>query len=210
MDQRPKFSSNMTVEEFNDFYWYKAELIDICRSVSLPTSGTKAELNEYIIKYLTGVPATQIHRTYQTRNTKKLLSEEINPTTPLLSSGFRLNNEARKFFEKYFQIEKFSFKKSMAIKMRLVQKENDQSATVQDLIDAYLSNNSVFSNKEETTYQWNNFVRDFNRDPNSKNYTNKMKVAAILWKKVRDSSGNKKYRHSLIKESYQEIAIFEK
>ncbi|WP_309510841.1 hypothetical protein [Companilactobacillus paralimentarius] len=36
-----------------------------------------------------------------------------------------MNAEARKFFADYFQMSKFSFKKSMAIKMRQVQSDQD-------------------------------------------------------------------------------------
>jgi hypothetical protein len=101
-----------------------------------------------------------------------LKTEQINPQTKLLATGFKLNAEARKFFADYFQMSKFSFKKSMAIKMRQVQSDQDTSATVQDLIDAY-QNKTLTDNEEEHTYQWNNFVKDFNHDERSKKYSQK-------------------------------------
>ena len=51
---------------------------------------------------------------------------------------------------------------------------------------------------EEQTYQWNNFVRAFNADPRSMIFSNKMKVASILWSKVRDNPVSKEYRTDLI------------
>lgn len=140
MVDRPCFSKKLSVEEFKKFYWYKTELVQICKDNQLPSYGTKAE--------------------------------QINPQTKLLASGFKLNAEARKFFADYFQVSKFSFKKSMAIKMRQVQSDQDTSATVQDLIDAY-QNKTLTDNEEEHTYQWNNFVKDFNHDERSKKYSQK-------------------------------------
>ncbi|KKW87747.1 hypothetical protein XA20_07740, partial [Lacticaseibacillus rhamnosus] len=78
--------------------------------------------------------------------------------TKLLNSGFSLNKEARKFFEDYYNVPKFSFRKSMGIKMREVEKSGDTKATVADLIHVIENDESdITSNKEEQTYQWNNF-----------------------------------------------------
>lgn len=136
-------------------------------------------------------------------------TEQINPQTKLLATGFKLNAEARKFFADYFQMSKFSFKKSMAIKMRQVQSDQDTSATVQDLIDAY-QNKTLTDNEEEHTYQWNNFVKDFNHDERSKKYSQKMKVAAIIWSKVRDGQTDKTYRSQLIDQYQSEIEKYRK
>lgn len=49
-----------TLSEFEQTYYYKTELVKLCRQLKLPTSGTKAELNSYIRECLNGTPATQI------------------------------------------------------------------------------------------------------------------------------------------------------
>ena len=41
-----------SITEFEHTYYYKTDLVKICKSLSLPTSGTKAELNSYIMSYL--------------------------------------------------------------------------------------------------------------------------------------------------------------
>lgn len=86
---------------------------------------------------------------------------------------------------------------------------------VKDLMSVYLENKSSKQNEttklpdymipEERTYQWNNFVKDFNKDPCSKKFKNKMKVAALLWRKVRDKPGSKKYTSNLINEYENEV-----
>ena len=73
--------------------------------------------------------------------------------------------------------------------------------TVADLIEIYINSKSgdkFNKSLEERTYKWNNFVKDFNNDESSKKFKNKMKVASILWSKVRDNPGPKKYNYSLV------------
>lgn len=61
---------------------------------------------------------------------------------------------------------------------------------------------------EERAYQWNNFVRKFNADMRLKEYTNKMKVVAILWSKVINTLGLKEYNEILIDTYKDEIEIY--
>src|SRR5690625_6430364 len=51
---RPEFSEKMSIEKFETYYWYKDELKEICRTYQLPVSGTKAELEQYIKRFLAG------------------------------------------------------------------------------------------------------------------------------------------------------------
>lgn len=59
----PKFLGDWILNNLNEFkqqYYYKADLIKICRYLKLLVSGTKTELNSYIQDYLDGIPVTQI------------------------------------------------------------------------------------------------------------------------------------------------------
>ena len=69
------------LNEFKQQYYYKADLIKICRYLKLPTSGTKAELNSYIVDYLAGIPSAQIKFKRQKRKKRSLKYEEINLDT---------------------------------------------------------------------------------------------------------------------------------
>ena len=100
----------------------------------------------------------------------------------------------------------FKFTKEMAATVRKVKKEKNRNFTVMDLLKIYKIGKQCkamkaypfdFMQPEEKTYQWNNFVRDFNQDYRSKSFKDKMKVAALLWGKVRDNTGDKRYRSSL-------------
>ncbi len=94
----------------------------------------------------------------------------------------------------------------MAIMMREVEKNADTEATASDLI-ASLSykKNSYTDDSEEKTYQWNNFVRDFRKDPNNSIFSSQMKVASILWKEVKNSNKEKVYNQELVRENYDLI-----
>ncbi|MGT2784239.1 SAP domain-containing protein [Streptococcus merionis] len=205
-----EFSKEMTPAEFKEQYWYKADLEAICRQQQLPTYGTKAELTAYILDYLSGKAASDIVPVRKNHRLKKsLTADEITLDTKLLDSGFSLNNEARVFFQSYLGLDKFSFKKAMAIKLREVEVGQDHSATVADLV-AILENPqlSPIANKEEKTYQWNQFVKEFNQDPLSKQYHSPIKVASILWQHVRQSRREKIYHSDLLEEYAEKITPF--
>lgn len=211
MSNRPLFDSRMSSKVFISFYWYKEELQKICREYKLPSYGTKAELTSYIVRFLDGVPLSNIRSVRKIRRdiTGKLKAEDIKLNTKLLNSGFSLNKEARKFFEDYYGVSKFSFRKSMGIKMREVEKSGDLEATVIDLVHVIENDEmDLTHNQEEQTYQWNNFVRDFRNDNCSKKYRYPMKVASVLWKIVRESNQEKKYNHELMIKNSKSIEMY--
>lgn len=213
MSKRPEFHLGMTSENFLKYYWYKTELEQICHDNKLPSLGTKAELTDYIVQFLAGKSIEKIVsvRKIKRNTTKHLTAAQITLETRLLNSGFSLNNEARKFFANYYGVKKFTFRKAMGIKMRAVETAGDTKATVADLILALESKStSVVNNDEEKTYQWNNFVKDFRHDQASKEYSDSLKVAAFLWKIVRDSDGEKNYSHELLVDHMDAIEKFHK
>ena len=93
---------------------------------------------------------------------------------------------------------------------RKAEAEHDEKATVSDLIQQMQNwnQNKTASSAEKNTYQWNNFVRAFFKDPATKQYNQRLKVASLLWKKVRMSSDNKVYRHNMLKRYGKEIQIY--
>ena len=206
--KRPIFSEKLSVSEFKKFYWYKTELQEICQKYKLPTYGTKYELAVYIIQFLNGTPAHLI-KPVRKNNRSGIPASEITPHTKIIASGVSLNNETRKFFCKYYNVKKFSFNKAMGIKMREIESNNDVEATIQDLIDVYEKGTmDLTGNNEEKTYQWNNFVREFRNDKISSLYNTPLKVAAILWGKVRDSDMPKKYNRKLVELYQDDISSF--
>ena len=52
--ERPDFSDIKDYDEFCKYYWYRDELIKICKNLGLEASGGKIELNGIIQAYFSG------------------------------------------------------------------------------------------------------------------------------------------------------------
>ena len=74
--------------------------------------------------------------------------------------------------------------------------------TVADLINVYESTKNKPSKEsaEEKTYEWNQFVKDFHKDPRTKGLENKMRIAADLWNIIRQHPGPRKFTNDLLKQ----------
>ena len=92
----------------------------------------------------------------------------------------------------------------MATAWRKVKRENDLSFTIQDMLKVYYGN-SDYAKYDHSVCQWNQFLKDFYADENSRNYSNKLKVASILWKEVRNSKAEKIYSKNLLTEYADKI-----
>jgi len=53
-EKRPDFKDLKSFEEFNNYYWYREELSQICKSMGLAYRRTKQELNSRFYRYLAG------------------------------------------------------------------------------------------------------------------------------------------------------------
>ena len=52
--ERPQFENIIDYNEFCKYYWYRDELIKICKNLGLKHNGSKIELNEVIKAYFSG------------------------------------------------------------------------------------------------------------------------------------------------------------
>lgn len=191
----------ITLEEYNKRYWYKTELIKLCSELGLSSHGTKAELQECIQIFLkTGQKNSPHNRLEKNRTRLSKSLSSISLTTRLIPDGFKFNHVSRQFFADYFGVKKFSFTKEMAQALREAEKHSDTDMTVKNLIEVYKTTQSqkrkgIFKSEgpEEKTYQWNQFVKDFSKDPKTSQLPNKLKIAAELWKIIRESSRPKRF-----------------
>ena len=90
---RPDFKDIKSFEEFNKYYWYREELSQICKSLTLEYRGTKQELNYIIEQYFKG---NRIERMSEHKNKKH--TEVITLNTPLLECNFSFNQKFRDYF----------------------------------------------------------------------------------------------------------------
>ena len=94
---RPDFDDIRSYEEFLKYYWYREELIKICRSLGLRSSGSKIELNEVIKAYFSG---EKILPGKKKTKSKKATVKELTLETGLIECGFTFGNRFRDFFSR--------------------------------------------------------------------------------------------------------------
>ncbi|WLD76912.1 SAP domain-containing protein [Mogibacterium neglectum] len=193
-DNRADFINIKSFEEFNRYYWYREELSQICKSLGLEYRGTKQELNHIIEQYFKG---NIIEKSVRKVNKKQ--AEAITLNTPLLECGFSFNQKFREYFSVVTGVDPFKFNANMATAWRKVKAENDLNFTIQDMLKVYYGE-SDYAKYDHSVCQWNQFLKDFCSDEFSDFYSNKLKVAAILWKEVRDSTNEKTYSSQLLDE----------
>lgn len=189
---RPSFKDIESFEEFNKYYWYREELSQICKSLGLEYRCTKKELNYIIEQYFKG---NRIEKS--TRKVNKKYAEVISLNTPLLECGFSFNKKFRDYFSAVTGVSPFKFNADMATAWRKVKSDNDKEFIIQDMIKIYYGE-SDYAKYDNSACQWNQFLKDFCADESSNNYSNKLKVAAILWKEVRNSKNEKIYSKQLL------------
>ena len=204
IEKRPKFEKITSFDEFNKYYWYREEISQICKSLGLEYRGTKQELNHIIEQYFKG----NLIKKSSIKNTKKQV-ENITLDTPLLECGFSFNAKFREYFSTLTGISPFKFTADMATAWRKVKSEKNIKFTIEDLLKVYYGK-SDYAKYDNSVCQWNQFLKDFCADENSRNYSNKLKVASILWKEVRNSEKEKIYSKNLLIEYAYKLEEYRK
>ena len=203
-EKRPDFKDIHSFEDFNLYYWYREELSQICKSLGLEYRGTKQELNEIIHQYFLG---NKVDKRVNKRKTKQV--EDITLNTPLLHCAFSFNQKFRDYFSAVTGISPFKFNADMATAWRKVKKDKDITFTIQDMIKIYYGK-SDYAKYDSSACQWNQFLKDFCSDECSKFYLNKLKVASILWKEVKNSTNEKIYSRELLNKYEHKVMEYRK
>ena len=203
-ESRPDFREIKSFEEFNRYYWYREELSQICKSLGLEYRSTKQELNHIIEQYFKGIRVEK-----SLKKTNKNQIEIITLNAPLLECGFSFNQRFRDYFSAVTAVTPFKFNADMATAWRKVKAENDLNFTIYDMLKVYYGV-SDYAKYDNSACQWNQFLKDFCLDEFSDYYSDKLKVAAILWKEVRDSKNEKIYSRELLNEYKYKIEEYHK
>ena len=201
---RPNFRDIKSFEEFSRYYWYREELAEICKSLELEYRCTKQELNHIIEQYFKGNRVEKSVKKLTKNQTKA-----ITLNTTLFECGFSFNQKFREYFSAVTGVDPFKFNADMATAWRKVKAENDLNFTIQDMLKVYYGE-SDYAKYDNSACQWNQFLKDFCSDEFSDYYSDKLKVAAILWKEVRDSKYEKIYSRQLLNEYGDKIEEYHK
>ncbi|MDO5695879.1 MAG: SAP domain-containing protein [Eubacteriales bacterium] len=203
-ESRPNFKNIQSFEEFKRYYWYRDELSQICKSLGLEYRGTKQELNKIIEQYFKG---NRVEKSKRKRSKKQ--TEVITLNMPLLECGFSFNKKFRDYFSTVTGVNPFKFNADMAAAWRKVQKENNKKFKIKDMLKIYFGE-SDYAKYDYSACEWNQFLKDFCLDECSAKYSNKLKVASLLWQEVRVSRKEKVYSKELLIEYAHLIEVYKK
>ena len=117
-EKRPNFDDITSFDEFNKYYWYREELMQICKSLGLEYRGTKRELNYIIEQYFKG----NLIKKKLTKN-KKVNQKIVTLNSSLLECGFSFNSKFREYFSSLTKVSPFKFTADMAAAWRKVKRE---------------------------------------------------------------------------------------
>ena len=178
-----KLTKNLSPDEFKEYYFLKDELKDFCRLEGLKVSGSKKDLENRIIHYLSTGEMLE-------EPVVKEVSNNSHSTIKLdskLGENFKCGQDKREFFEK--EIGKtFKFK----VKFQKWLKANPDK-TYREAIDAYFE---IHNSKEKTNidkqFQYNQYIRDFFKDNDGKS----LEEAIKCWKFKKSLKGHNRYESS--------------
>lgn len=192
--ERPEFDSIKDYAEFSKYYWYRDELIKICRDHGLKAPSGKIELNKVIEAYFAG---EKILPEKKPGKKKKPKVNELTSDTGLIECGFTFGNRFRDFFSKQTGEKHFKFNVDMVATVKAVKESGDEVFTLGDLLDVYYGN-KTYAVYDKSALQWNKFVKDFCADDLTKVFDERLRAAAALWRIVRDSDMEKVYSRDLL------------
>ena len=178
-----KLTKDLNAEEFKEYYFLKEDLKDFCRSEGLKVSGSKQDLENRIIHYLSTGAELSEPRIRQFSNESK---SEISLDSRL-GENFKCSEDKRAFFKKEIG-PGFKFK----VKFQKWLKSNPDK-TYREAIEAY---HEIQSSKEKTKidkqFQYNQYIRDFFEDNDDKSLDDAIKC----WKYKKSLKGHNRYEKS--------------
>ncbi len=201
--QRPEFNEIKDYDEFCKYYWYREELIKICKDLGLKASGSKIELNEVIKAYLSGDKILPEKRRLKR---KKATITELTLDTGLIECGFTFGNRFREFFAEQTGVKPFKFNVDLVASAKAVKENGDETFTLGDLLDIYYGIRT-YVRYDKSALQWNKFVKDFCEDDATRIFDERLKAAAFLWRIVRDSDMKKEYSRELFEKYRDSITV---
>ena len=192
--ERPEFDTIRDFEEFSKYYWYRDELIKICKAHGLKSDGGKIELSKVIEAYFSGEKILPEKKRADKK--RSVTVTEITPDTGLIECGFTFGNRFREFFRQQTGEKNFKFNVDMVATVKAVKESGDEEFTLGDLLDIYYGKRT-YATYDKSALQWNRFLKDFCGDEATKIFDERLKAAAALWKIVRESDMKKEYSHEL-------------
>jgi len=185
--------AHISVKDFRDFYWLKAELQDFCRGVGLSTAGGKREIADRIEAFLrTGRRGSASSRgpARPAPRVNELPTSALSMSTRA-PAGFRCTQHVRRFFEREVSPQ---FRFTVTLQQHI---KDNPGITFAQIAAQWKREHEArkagtFKPKIAPQFEFNQFTRDFHADPDNAGKTRDDCLAA--WKRTRARRGDNKYR----------------
>ncbi len=195
MDTRPNLNKDISIEDFREFYWLKAELINFCREEGLKMTGSKITISNRIEHFLrTG--DRQLDKSNSSTQSKSKFDwnrEELSLETEL-TDNYKNTENVRRFFEEQIGVQfKFDVKFMNWMKM-------NSGKTLGDAIVEWEriraeKRNSAGPKEIAPQFEFNRYLRDFIADNPNLN----RELGIKLWKMKKSRRGDNVYRKEDLK-----------
>ena len=183
---RPNLTKNLSIEEFQQYYWLKEELQKFCREHSISPSGSKIEIANRIEVFLRSGEILQ-----PVRRTKQVKADAVLSLDTVINEEHRCSQQVRAFFQHTIG-PKFHFSTFIQDYFK-----NNVGKIYRDAVDAWKGEEE---RKKDPTYkreiapqfEYHRFTQDFFADPNNKEKTRQDAIDA--WNAIKQLPGSNKYQ----------------
>ncbi|MCX6180651.1 MAG: DUF6434 domain-containing protein [Bacteroidetes bacterium] len=191
MENRPTLDRDISLADFNDFYWLKEELVDFCKRIGISTSGGKIEISDRIRHYILTGKTDRIEPAKSKAKSKFDWSKEKLTLKSEITDNYTNGENVRSFFMQEIGPH-FSFN---LIFMKWI-KENF-GKTLGDAIIEWKRINELKKDKDyiseiDPQFEYNRYMRAFLAD----NLELSSKDAMRHWKLKRSQRGTNQYERA--------------
>ncbi len=160
---KPILDKEMSVEDFNDFYWLKKELVAFCRTIGLPSSGGKIEISNRIRTYLLTGEIVKQEKHKPKIQSKFDWANEVLTKDTLITDNYKNGANVRNFFIKEIGTH-FKFN---VIFMKWMKKHTGK--TLGDAVEEYkrieaLKKDPNYLSEISPQFEYNRYMRAFLKD----------------------------------------------
>ncbi len=186
---RPKLNKNISLDDFQNYYWLKEELTAFCQEIGICRTGGKIEIAFRIEKYLkTGViiknPESGKKKSSSQFDWNK---ETLSPET-IITDNYKNTRNVRNFFSKMIGSHfKFNVEFMAWMKENYGKKLNDAIEKCNEI--AALKKSGAHKTTIAPQFEYNQYMRDFLEA----NPTLSSKDAMKCWKMKRNKPGTNRY-----------------
>ncbi|MEV5111000.1 SAP domain-containing protein [Bacillus sp. LBA3-1-1.1] len=185
---RPPLTKSISLEDFQNYYWLKAELQTFCREHGLPASGSKIEITERISHYLN--TGKILKNSSGQKVSKASLSYKDLSLQTVITNNHRCSEDVRAFFK-----EKIGANFRFTVALQKFFKENIGKTYEDAILFWYEENERKKDPSYKTTigtqFEYNRFTRAFFEDPYNKGKSKADAIAA--WNEIKAKPGSNVY-----------------